>query len=38
MIYIEALNHEEIITLEEMHKYHPLYLTRNRAHAILLSW
>ncbi len=38
MIYIKELTHEEIITLEEMHKNHPLYLTRNRAHAVLLSW
>ncbi len=38
MIYIKELSHEEIITLEEMHKNHRLYLTRKRAHAILLSW
>ena len=38
MIYIKELSHEEIVTLEEMHKNHPLHLTRKRAHAILLSW
>ena len=38
MIYINELSHEEIVTLEEMHKNHPLHLPRKRAHAILLSW
>jgi transposase len=38
MLYIEQLTLEEIVTLEEMHKNHPRYLTRNRAHCILLSY
>ena len=37
MIYIEILTAEEIITLTEMHKKHPLHLSRIRAQAILLS-
>jgi len=37
MIYIENLTTEEIITLTEMHKKHPLHLSRIRAHAVLLS-
>ena len=37
MIYIENLTAEEIITLTEMHKKHPLHLSRIRAQAILLS-
>ena len=38
MIYIQQLTTEEIITLNEMHKKHPLHLSRRRAHAILLSY
>ncbi len=38
MIYIQKLTAEEIIKLNEMHKKHPLYLSRRRAHAILLSY
>lgn len=38
MLYIKQLTAEEIITLEEMHKNHPLYLSRNRAHCLLLSY
>ena len=37
MIYIKQLTEEETITLKEMHKYHPLHLSRKRAHALLLS-
>ena len=37
MIYIKLLTPEEIITLNEMHKNHPLHLSRRRAHALLLS-
>ena len=37
MIYIKELTAEEIITLTEMHKNHPLHLSRRRAHALLLS-
>lgn len=37
MIYIQQLTAEEIITLNEMHIKHPLYLSRRRAHAVLLS-
>ena len=37
MIYINKLTTEEIITLNEMHKNHPLHLSRKRAHSILLS-
>ena len=37
MIYIDPLTTEEIITLNEMHKKHPLYLSRRRAHALILS-
>lgn len=37
MIYIKPLTTEEIITLNEMHKKHPLHLSRRRAHSILLS-
>jgi transposase len=37
MLYIGQLTPEEIFTLEEMHKNHPRYLSRNRAHSILLS-
>lgn len=36
MIYIEQLTSEEITTLNEMHKKHPLHLSRRRSHAILL--
>lgn len=38
MIYVKELTHEEVFTLQEMHKKHPLYLSRRRAHAILLSF
>jgi transposase len=38
MLYIKLLTLEEIITLEEMHKNHPLHLSRYRAHSILLSY
>ncbi len=38
MIYIEQLTPEEITTLSEMHKKHPLHLSRRRSHAILLSY
>jgi transposase len=37
VIYIKKLTDEESITLKEMHKYHPLHLSRKRAHALLLS-
>ena len=37
MIYVKQLSTEEIITLDEMHKNHPLHLSRRRAHSILLS-
>ena len=37
MIYVKQLTAEEIITLNEMHKNHPLHLSRKRAHSILLS-
>ena len=38
MIYINQLTTEEILTLNEMHKKHPLHFSRIRAHAILLSY
>jgi transposase len=34
----KKLTQEEIITLNEMHKNHPLHLSRKRAHALLLSY
>jgi transposase len=37
MLYIKKLTLEEIATLEEMHKNHPLHLSRSRAHCLLLS-
>ncbi len=37
MLYIQPLTTEEIITLREMHKRHPLHLSRRRAHSLLLS-
>jgi len=37
VIYVNPLTTEEIITLNEMHKKHPLHLSRRRAHSILLS-
>jgi len=37
MLYIKKLTLEEIVALEEMHKSHPLHLSRNRAHCLLLS-
>jgi len=38
VIYIKQLTVEEMTTLSEMHKKHPLHLSRRRAHAILLSY
>jgi len=38
VIYVKQLTAEEIITLNEMHKNHFLYLSRRRAHSILLSY
>ena len=38
MLYIKKLTQEEIMTLNEMHKNHPLHLSRKRAHALLLSY
>lgn len=38
VIYVKKLTDEEVFTLREMHKKHPLYLSRRRAHAILLSF
>ena len=38
MLYIKQLSLEEIITLDEMHKNHSSYLSRMRAHSILLSY
>ena len=38
MLYIKLLTLEEIITLEEMYKNHPLHLSRYRAHSLLLSY
>ena len=37
MLYVNPLSEEERVTLEEMHKNHPLHWTRIRAHALLLS-
>lgn len=37
MIFINTLTPEEIITLEDTYKNHPLHLTRKRAHCLLLS-
>ena len=37
MLIVNPLLPEEIETLEDMHKYHPCYAPRIRAHAILLS-
>ncbi len=37
MLFVNPLSEAEIITLQEMHKNHPLHWTRMRAHAILLS-
>ena len=37
MIYIQQLSTEEILTLNEMHRNHPRYLSRRRAHALVLS-
>ena len=37
MIYVKSLTVEVKATLEQMHKNHPLHLTRKRAQAILLS-
>lgn len=38
MILIDFLSHEEIQTLEEMHKNHSCHAPRIRAHAVLLSY
>ncbi|MCX7084877.1 MAG: helix-turn-helix domain-containing protein [Methylococcales bacterium] len=37
MLYIKNITVEEKVTLEEMKKNHPSRLTRQRAHAILLT-
>ena len=37
MLYVNALDEVEITTLEQMHRKHPVYRVRMRAHAILLS-
>ena len=37
MIYVNQLTTEETITLNEMHKNHPLHMSRKRAHSIFLS-
>jgi transposase len=37
MLFVKPLTREEIITLEDMHKYHPHHVPRMRAHIILLS-
>ena len=36
MIYVKPLTTEETITLNEMHKNHPLHMSRKRAHSILM--
>jgi len=38
MIIVDFLTHEEIQTLNEMHKNHPCHAPRIRAHAVLLSY
>jgi transposase len=38
MIIVDFLTHEEIQTLEAMHKNHPCHAPRIRAHAVLLSY
>jgi transposase len=37
VIYANELTPEEATTLNEMHKNHPLHMSRKRAHSILLS-
>jgi len=37
MIFVEQLSEEEVITLEDLKKFHPKYSPRTRAHSILLS-
>jgi len=37
VIYVKELTLEETITLNEMHKNHPLHMSRKRAHSIFLS-
>jgi transposase len=37
MLFVNPLSEAEIITLQEMHKNHPLHWTRMRAHTIVLS-
>ncbi len=37
MLYVNPLTRTEIVTLQEMHKNHPTYSVRMRAHAILMS-
>ena len=38
MLYVKPLTRAEIVTLQEMHKNHPTYSVRIRAHAILMSY
>ena len=38
MLYVKPLTKAEIVTLQEMHKNHPTYSVRVRAHAILMSY
>ncbi len=38
MLYVNPLTRAEIVTLQEMHKNHPTYSVRMRAHAILMSY
>ena len=37
MLFVNPLSHDEIKTLEDMHKNHPCHAPRIRAHTILLS-
>jgi transposase len=37
MLFVNFLSRPEIVTLQVMHKFHPLTWSRMRAHAILLS-
>ena len=37
IIFVKDLSNAEMVTLEEMHKGHPLHLTRMRSQSILLS-
>ena len=38
MLYVNPLTRAEIVTLQEMHKNHPTYSVRMRAHGILMSY